>query len=347
MNTEGIPSPGTLWKRKERRRASWLGSAIAGDASRGIGILNNELYAGRVTWNRHRWIRSAADSKRRRCVPNPRSEWIAHVDETLRIVPEALWQGVRARQRQQVELIGKRVTAGLQRRSAGRTGCGPKFLLSGLLKCGTCGAAYVMASATSYACSSHVNGGTSACANGARFRRDAVEPAILDGIRRDLATPAAADEVCRRVRVRLRELSRPRPATRDRIMQLEKEIANLIDAVAAGGLRGSAGLAERLRTAESELAGLKAQAAATDTGKIERLLPELADRYARQLEHLPEILTRDVTRARAALATHVGPLTVKVTQAEIQFFSERGHAEAALLRTACGTASICGSGGRI
>lgn len=347
LNAEGIPSPGASWNRSQRRRAGWLGSAIAGDTARGVGILNNEQYAGRVTWNRHRWVRSAADSKRRRCVPNPRADWITHVDERLRIVPEALWQAVKARQRQQAERIGQRVAAGLERRNAGRTGRGPKFLLSGLLKCGTCGAAYVMASATSYACASHVNGGRSACANDARFRRDAVETAILDGVRRDLGTPAAVDKVCRRVRARLRALSRPRPATRARIAQLETEVVNLIDAVAAGGLRGSAGLAERLRAAESELTGLKAQAAAADTRNIERLLPELAARYAHQLERLPEILKGDVTRARTALAAHVGPLTVRVTKAAIQFWSERGHAEAALLRTACGMASFCGSGGRI
>ena len=31
-------------------------SAIAGDVTRGIGILNNELYRGRVVWNRVRWV---------------------------------------------------------------------------------------------------------------------------------------------------------------------------------------------------------------------------------------------------------------------------------------------------
>lgn len=347
LNADRIPSPGAKWKRQERRRAGWLGSAIAGDPSRGIGILNNEQYAGRVIWNRHRWVRSAADSKRRRCVPNPKSEWITHADESLRIVPEALWRSVKARQRQQVELIGRRVSAGLKRRDAGRTGRGPKFLLSGLLKCGSCGAAYVMASATSYACASFVNGGAAACANNARFRRDAIEEAILAGIRRDLATPEAAEEVCRRVRARLRDLSRPKPVNRARIAELETQIANLIDAVAAGGLRGSAGLAERLRTAEAELAGLKAQAAATETTSLERLLPDLALRYTRALERLPAIASRDVTRGRAALASHVGPLTVKATEQEIQFFRETGHSEAALLRAASGGSSFFGSGGRI
>jgi site-specific DNA recombinase len=346
LNIEGVPSPGASWNRQERRRAGWLGSAIAGDASRGVGILNNEQYRGVTVWNRNRWVRSAADSKRRRCVPNPPTEWVSHIDEGLRIVPEALWRAVKARQRQQAESIGARIAEGLGRQAASRTGRGPKFLLSGLIRCGSCGAAYVIASATSYACASFVNGGGAACSNNVRFRRDAVEAVILENIRRDLATPEAGAEVCRRVRARLRELSQPKPMNRARIAELEAQIANLIDAVAVGGLRGSAGLAERLRAAESELAGLKAQAATTDTGTIERLLPDLVDRYTRTLERLPEVIARDVTRGRAAIASHIGPLTVRTTDTEIQFFRETGHAEAALLRAVGGT-SFYGSGGQL
>lgn len=345
LNAEGIPSPGAQWNRSERRRAGWLSSAIAGDASRGIGILNNRLYRGDVIWNKSRWIRGAADSKQRRCVPNPESEWVINTDESMRIVPEPLWQAVKARQRQQAEHIGERVKSGLRRQAANRTGRGPKFLLSGLMRCGQCGSAYVIASATSYACASYINGGKSACTNNARFRRDAAERAILEGVRRELASPDVADEVLRRVRARLRELSRPRPPSKARIAQLEAQIGNLVDAIAAGGLRGSTSLAERLRAAEAELAALRDTPA--PQAAAERLLPDLAARYARQLERLPEVLSGDVVRARTALAQHVGPLTVTATDAEIQFWNEKGHPEVALLRAVgAETANICGSGGR-
>lgn len=347
LNADGVPSPGAGWKRESRRRAGWLSSAIAGDLARGIGILNNELYRGAVIWNKSRWIRSAADSKARRCVPNPRSEWVVHQDESLRIVPEPLWLAVKRRQHEQAARIGDRVKAGLQRAAARRTGRGPKYLLSGLMKCGACGSAYVVASATSYACASLVNGGANACSNNARFRRDAAERVILEGIRRDLAAPAVVDEVLRRVRARLRELSKPKAVPQARIRELEQQIENLVEAVAAGGLRGSVSLADRLRTAEAELSSLKAQAEAAPAATVERLLPELAARYARQLDQLPQVLTGDVTRARTALAAHVGPLTVTATAAEIQFWSEQGHAEAALLRAAGAASSFSGSGGRI
>lgn len=348
LNAEGVASPGSAWRRDQRRRAGWLGSAIAGDASRGIGILNNEIYSGRVIWNRHRWIRSASDSKRRRCVPNPQSEWVVHVDERLRIVPEDLWRAVKARQAQQAETIGARVAAGLERTNATRTGRGPKFLLSGLLRCGRCGSAYAMASARSYACAGFINGGTSACSNNARLRREIAERAVIDGVRKELAAPAVTQEILRRVRARLREYTRAKPASEARAQQLESEISNLVDAIAAGSLRASPRLAERLRTAEAELVELKAQAATSTPASIERLLPALAERYRQQLDRLPEVLAGDVTRARAALATHVGRLTVEADELEVRLYREQGHAEVALLRAAgAEAASFCGSGGRI
>ena len=86
LNEEGVPSPGSSWGRNQRRRSKWMHSAIAGDPSRGVGILNNELYIGRVIWNRFRWVRSAADSKKRRYVLNP-ERWGAIQNE-----PAAAWR---------------------------------------------------------------------------------------------------------------------------------------------------------------------------------------------------------------------------------------------------------------
>jgi hypothetical protein len=68
LNSRKVPSPGASWNREERRRGGWMCSAIAGDPKRGIGILNNDIYRGIVVWNRARWLRSAADSGKRKQV---------------------------------------------------------------------------------------------------------------------------------------------------------------------------------------------------------------------------------------------------------------------------------------
>ena len=102
-------------------------------------VLNNALYRGDVIWNRFRWVRMAADSMKRRMLENSRSEWIIHHDERLRIVPEDLWLAVKHRQAKQSAVIGERDRRGLSRVSAKSTGRTTKYLLSGLLRCGSCG----------------------------------------------------------------------------------------------------------------------------------------------------------------------------------------------------------------
>src|SRR5687768_7174808 len=50
LNEESIPSPGSTRDRTRAFTTRWSMSAIAGSVRDGIGILNNELYIGRVVW---------------------------------------------------------------------------------------------------------------------------------------------------------------------------------------------------------------------------------------------------------------------------------------------------------
>src|SRR5262249_2862731 len=141
LNADRVPSPGSTWKRTVRRTSGWLSSAINGDPARGFGILNNRRYIGVVTWGRTQWKRSAADSARRTPTVNPTPVHQA-TDERMRIVSEKLWKRVKSRQAALRKTVGARVKAGLRRPGGGRA---PRHLLSGLLRCGVCGAAYTLA----------------------------------------------------------------------------------------------------------------------------------------------------------------------------------------------------------
>ena len=94
-------------------------------------MLANPLYRGLMVWNRVRWVRSAADSSKRRCVPNPPSEWVTHEEERLRIVPQAIWDRVQARFEERGVTIGANVKAGVARDRAMRRGRESKFALAG------------------------------------------------------------------------------------------------------------------------------------------------------------------------------------------------------------------------
>src|SRR5512144_2554802 len=66
--------------------------------ARGTGILNNELYVGRLVWNRQRFIKDP-DTGKRVSRPNPESEWVIHDVPELRIIDDDLWRRVKERQR--------------------------------------------------------------------------------------------------------------------------------------------------------------------------------------------------------------------------------------------------------
>jgi len=56
LNANGVQGPG---------RRLWNDYAIHGNRRRGTGILNNELYVGRLVWNRQRFIKDPTSGKRK------------------------------------------------------------------------------------------------------------------------------------------------------------------------------------------------------------------------------------------------------------------------------------------
>jgi DNA invertase Pin-like site-specific DNA recombinase len=126
LNAEGIPGPAGK---------AWGASTINGNVRRGTGILNNELYIGRLVWNRLRYVKDPRTGKRV-SRPNPDSSLIVRDVPELRIVDQALWDRVkerqgRARRNTRPDMA---VRPFWDRRR-------PRYLFSGLVKCGVCGAA--------------------------------------------------------------------------------------------------------------------------------------------------------------------------------------------------------------
>lgn len=66
LNRDGIPAP---------TGGDWGFSTINGNPKRGNGILNNEMYVGKIVWNRQRFVKDP-DTGKRQARPNPESEWV-------------------------------------------------------------------------------------------------------------------------------------------------------------------------------------------------------------------------------------------------------------------------------
>ncbi len=304
LNRLRVPSPGASWQRRTRRRDGiWLASAIAGDTRKALGILNNDLYRGVYVWNRSRWVRDPETHKRVR-QERPESEWIVQQMPNLRIVSDELWHRVKARQTA-VQQKSAKIREALHRTA--RTGRQPKYLLSGLLKCGLCGANFVIGDQRHYVCASHVDGGQHACGNHLRVARVIAESRILAGIKAELLAPEYLDEFKREFRaLRAAQHSARKAASearRARLSELEQEIGHLIDAVAKGLL--SPAIKARLEAAESERSELLSDRG----GQSERaadVLSRLSDTYRELVENLEHIPERHIPRARASLSGMTG-----------------------------------------
>ena len=169
LNADRIAAP---------RGTSWNASTINGNKTRHYGILQNELYAGVIVWNRVRMVKNP-DSGRRISRPNPEQDWQRSEAPHLAIVD-------------------KDVFAAAQGRKADRSRVAPersrkaRFLLSGLLKCGCCGGSLVMkdrsAGRVRLHCSRMREAGT--CDNRRTFYMDEIEATVLDGLAQHLKDPA-------------------------------------------------------------------------------------------------------------------------------------------------------------
>lgn len=263
---------------------------------------------------------------------NPTSERIVHTDETLRIVPQELWDRVKARQRARSADRRACVRRGLNAASK-RAGRKPKYLFSGLLSCGTCGARLVIADRTHYACASRINGGAAACASDVRIKRDIIESRLLAGIKNDLLAPDVMAEVRRHVHQVVRDNARTSPDKQERLQAVERKVANLTDAIASAALRASAALAERLAHAEAQLARLRAAPEPRRPPNVERLLPQVAERCRALVERAERSLAEtDVDMARAELRSLFGSIRVVSDEREVRFEADLRETQTALLR---------------
>jgi site-specific DNA recombinase len=317
LNSRRVPSPGAGWARTTRRAdGQWLSSGINA-------ILHNEIYRGEFIWNRSKWTKDP-DSGRRCRGERPRSEWVVQQMPELRLVEEATWERVAGRCAPREE--SKHLTRG-----------GPKYLFSGLLRCGLCGSSFVIIGGTdaqrAYGCSSHKWGGEAACSNGISVRQTIVESRLLAPIKSDLLNPEMIAELRRRVTRKLAE--RPKAVDNgNRIGELRNQVANLTDAIASGLLRTSPAIADRLAAAETELSRLLAEAEQPKASVVD-LPAQLMRRYRKLVADLENILGKEPARARAALRQICGEIKVLPHQSGEYLVAQVGLSQA-LLKAAVG-----------
>ena len=144
----------------------WRDTTIRGHATRRTGILRNELYAGRLTWNKQAYRRNP-DTGKRVARPRDQSEHVSVEVPHLRIVDQALWDSVQAR----LDAIRASPGSTKQRHTEFWKQRRPKHLLTGLLHCGECGGGMAAIGKDYLACTAARSG--AGCTNRRSIRRAA------------------------------------------------------------------------------------------------------------------------------------------------------------------------------
>ncbi len=291
LNEEGVPGPaGKLWS----------DTTIRGHVKRGTGLVNNELYIGRLIWNRLRYIKDPSTGKRVSRL-NPETEWIIKDVPELRIVDDELWHSVRVRQGEIAEKFANVTEAVRKHHKKNRLNGTrrPKSLLSGLVFCGCCGGPYSLRGADRFACSNHISKG--ACSNSRTIPREDLEARVLSGLKDRMMAPEIVEEAMRAYAEETNRLNRERRSSGDawiaELVKIEKQIRGIIEAIKAGMFHESMKAEmDTLEARKTELTVLLADAP-EDTPDI---LPSASAIYAKKVSALTKALNRKEERQEAA-----------------------------------------------
>ena len=296
LNADGIASPSG---------GGWSYSSLLGNRKRGTGILNNEMYAGRIVWNRCREDRDP-DTHQRIVRVNPQESWIVHEAEHLRVVDQPLWDRVKAQQDRRVAVDG----AYWKHRPV-------KYLISGIVECGVCGGAYTKYAREYFRCSSYQN--KRLCSNRLAMSKTRLEEVIFLGLRNYLLEPELLDvfsaEYERAMRAARRQLRANRTALEQELNKVVAKRDKLIEAIGLGAVdarevKSDLDAAINKRDAiQAELAGVEVEPKLIEPGigaryraAVAQLIEGFADEETQEeaMRCIRALIDRIVVRPNAA-----------------------------------------------
>lgn len=264
LNAENIPGP---------RGDRWRATTLRPDRTRGNGLLQNQLYIGRIIHNRTSKVEEPV-TRTKRIRPNPPEQWIIEEVPHLRIIGQELWDDV---QRGLQRLEG--VPAHKARRA--------RHMLSGLGFCGECGSAYVVRTREYWACTGRREGNN--CSNNRTVKTSDYETRVLEGLQRHMLDPRLVaiwvKEFHEERTRRTAEMTRERRTLERKLNESAAKVQRLVEAI-AGGAGEFQEIRDALTSAKADRDSAAAQLAELEALPVITLHPAVADEYRRQIQEL-------------------------------------------------------------
>ena len=284
LNQRGIQPP---------RGTRWSASSINGNYGRGGGLLMNDLYNGRIVWNRVRMIKDPV-TRKRLSRPNPKEQWKIAEAPHLKIIDDETFRAAQA-------LKAKRHHEPKHKAKI------PKRIFSGLIKCGSCGGGMTSVGkdrdhGIRLQCSAHRESGT--CSNGRKVYVEEIEKRVLDGLRRELMHPdliAAYVDTYNAERKRLKKQAMASQAKHERRLgEIQREERRLVDILAKTD-HPPESIGPRLWELKHERDAINvALETAKADDKVVTLHPKALSRYKTAVADLAAEMTRGKSEANAA-----------------------------------------------
>jgi site-specific DNA recombinase len=304
LNEECVSTP----RPQRGRPAGWSSSSVRE-------VLYRPLYAGTVVWNRSKKRNLWGGVHQR---PRPEQDWISTQNESLRIIPEELWDAVQQR---------LRAAAQRSKGKAGRPhGAGAKHLLTGFLRCGGCGAGIEVihrrrdgAPQYFYGCSACQRKGKKVCDNVVIIPLAQMEDAVLGGLESGILHPAIMERAVERATMYLANPADTTASVRrinERRAELGREIDHLIAVITSGTTSAAVGNAIQEREAERLTLDLELKRLTTSPSALRP--EEIGHELRAMLPHYKDVLRGEDTEAARELlgALFDERLAVKPTQGD-------------------------------
>lgn len=305
LNEERVPT-------KARLKGGWNVSTLSR-------ILKDEKYVGRFIWNRTTTVKDPLTGKMKQ-VDRPKEDWVVQERPDIRIVSDEEWTAAQARWREIDGVFprnpGKR---GFEGKRKSYVDSHPSHLLSGALKCGSCGGAIALVSGKESGYYGCLNASRRACDNKVLIPRKRVEDKFVQALNDKVLDPEILEVVYERTAQKIRERFAHVPEElrlkKVELNRAETRVHNFIEFVASG--RATPALAEALSQAEEQVKTLRAEVESMSSAKQEAFTPPPRAWIADRIRRLNDLLAQRTEQSALALRRLTGPVTLTPERPEV------------------------------
>ncbi len=304
LNEEGILG-------RNDQKYKWCNSTISR-------ILDNDKYIGIWVWNKTESRRDPSTGRRKR-FPKPESEWITNIDDSLRIVPQKLWDSVQERRRASTKAWPKKKKYGFSDAQGKRGDVYPTHILSGAMNCEDCGSTIGQVSGKGGGYFGCLGAKRGACDNKILVRRKLVENLVLDEVNKQLATPENFQLILQKVEKEIKKLCSHVPeqirSKETELANEDRRLANFIEFIAEG--RKSDALSKALEETEKRVNTLQVELNGLRNSRDRLFVTPPIEWIEAKLEDAKSLLGRNLAQSGEALRQFLGPITFKAVYPDI------------------------------